>query len=62
MSEEHLDIASKKDRRILKCIKNGVGDPKIIARKIGYSGDSLTAGIERVKEGMERLRKLGHIQ
>ena len=61
MTEEYLDIPSKKDRRILKCIRNGVSDPKIIAKKIGYSGDSLTAGIERVKEGMEKLRKSGHI-
>lgn len=58
---EHLDIASKKDRRILKMVERGIGDPKVIARKIGYSGDSLTAGIERVREGMERLRKSGHI-
>lgn len=58
---EHLDIASKKDRRILKMVERGIGDAKVIARKIGYSGDSLTAGIERVKEGLKRLRESKHI-
>jgi len=41
-----------KNERIKKLWERGVTDLKVIARKIGYSGASLTPGIERVKEGL----------
>lgn len=44
-----------KDERIRKLYNRGITDPKVIARKIGYSGNSLTAGIERVHEAFGRL-------
>lgn len=46
---------NKKDERIRKLIERGVHDPKVIAHKLGYTGNALTAGIERVNEGMKRL-------
>jgi hypothetical protein len=44
-----------KDERIRKLHNRGVTDPQIIAQKIGYSGKSLEAGIQRVIEAFERL-------
>lgn len=61
MSYKALEIKSRKDRKILQCWKRGIEDPKIIAKKIGYSGDALTSGIERVKEGLDNLRNAKHI-
>lgn len=42
-----------KNERIKKLWDRGVRDPRIIAKKIGYTGNSITAGIERVKEGLK---------
>lgn len=44
-----------KDERIRKLWERGIRDPKILARKIGYSGNATTAGIERVNEAIARL-------
>lgn len=41
-----------KNERIKKLWDRGVRDPRIIAKKIGYSGAALTAGIERVNEAL----------
>jgi len=41
---------SKLDDKIQRLWDRGVCDPRVIAKKLGYSGNSLTAGIERVKE------------
>jgi hypothetical protein len=46
---------NSKNERIRKLWERGVTDPKVIARKLGYSGAALTAGIERVKEGLKAL-------
>ena len=48
-----------KNERIKKLWERGVRDPAIIARKIGYTGNAITAGIERVKQA---LKALGFIQ
>lgn len=44
-----------KDERIRKLYERGVTDPKVIARKLGYTGNAITAGIERVHEAFQRL-------
>lgn len=44
---------NQKDLRILKLYEKGM-DPPRIAKKIGYAGPNLNAGIERVKEGLVR--------
>ena len=46
---------NKKDAKIKKLVERGVYDPKVIAHKLGYTGNALVAGIERVNEGMKRL-------
>lgn len=45
-----------KDERIRKLWQRGILDPKVIARKLGYSGNALTAGIERVRQAVARLQ------
>ncbi len=44
-----------KNERIKKLWERGIRDPKVIAKKLGYSGNAITAGIERVKEGLKSL-------
>lgn len=34
-------------------LDKGVTDPKVIAKKLGYKGNALTSGIERVREIMK---------
>lgn len=41
---------NKKNARIQKLWDKGIRDPKVIARKLGYTGGALVAGIERVRE------------
>ena len=48
-------MSNKKDQRIEKMWKRGITDPKVIARKLGYTGEAITNGIERVLEGLKRL-------
>lgn len=43
---------NRKNERIRKLWDRGVTDLATIARKLGYSGAAITAGIERVKEGL----------
>lgn len=45
---------NQKDMRIKKLFESGVRNKAEIARKIGYGG-AIEQGIERVKEGLERL-------
>lgn len=45
---------NKKDERIKKLFEKGLPE-KTIAKKIGYDGAAITAGIERVREGLKRL-------
>lgn len=47
-------MANAKDLRIKKLWERGVKRPEIISRKIGYG--NTPAGIERVKEGLKRLK------
>ncbi len=46
---------NKKDERIRKLWERGVTDLPSIARKLGYAA-ALTAGIERVKQALKRLK------
>lgn len=41
---------NKKNAKIQKLWDRGVQDPRVIAKKLGFSGNALTAGIERVRE------------
>ena len=41
-----------KNERIERLWKKGIRDPRVIARKLGFSGSSMDKGIERVKEGL----------
>ena len=52
---------SKKDLKIARLIDRGVFDPKVIAKKLGYSGNSLTADIQRVQEGIARLKEANKV-
>lgn len=45
---------SQKDQRIVKLHEKGMRDLSRIAQKIGYNGKMLDAGVERVREGLER--------
>lgn len=45
-----------KDERIRKLWERGMRDPKLIARKLGFSGEATSKGIARVHEGIERLK------
>jgi hypothetical protein len=47
-------MANQKDIRILKIWNKGERSLGAIARKIGYGG-AMEAGVERVKEGLQRL-------
>ena len=42
---------NKKNEKIKKLYNKGF-DEKQIARRLGYSGGAMTAGVERVREGM----------
>lgn len=44
-----------KNERIRKLWERGVRDPRIIAKKIGYTGNAITAGIQRVHEALKAL-------
>jgi DNA-binding CsgD family transcriptional regulator len=48
-------MTNAKNERIKKMWERGIRDPRIIAKKLGYSGNSVTAGIERVHEGLVAL-------
>lgn len=47
---------NKKDIRVKKMLDRGIRDLKIIARKLGYEGNALASGIERVKEAITRIK------
>jgi len=47
---------NKKDERVRKLWERGVTDPRVIARKLGYEGNAMTAGIERVNDAIKRLQ------
>lgn len=46
---------SKKDEKIKRLFDKGMTDPRLIARKLGYEGGAMVAGIARVREDMQRL-------
>lgn len=43
---------NKKNEKIRKQWEKGNRDIPSIARKLGYSGNAITAGVERVREGL----------
>lgn len=45
---------SKKEK-IKKLLDRGVSDPRVIAQKLGFKGNSLTRGVEEVNKVMEEL-------
>lgn len=50
------NMPNQKDQRIAKLwTDRGMRDLAAIARKCGYGDSVLQAGIERVKEGLERM-------
>lgn len=44
-----------KNEKVRKLWERGVRDPRIIAKKIGYTGNAITAGITRVNEALKAL-------
>lgn len=46
---------NQKDERIRKLYTKGLRSVADIARKIGYGESVLNAGIQRVREGLDRL-------
>ena len=42
--------------RIQAMWERGVRDRKVIAKKLGYKGGSMTAGLQRVDEAITRLQ------
>jgi len=46
---------NQKDLRIGKLWNKGLRSESAIARKLGYGDSVIKEGIERVKEGLERL-------
>lgn len=46
---------NKKDERVRKLWQRGIRDMSTLARKLGYTGGSIQAGIERVQEAIKRL-------
>lgn len=46
---------NKKNEKVRKLWERGITDPKIIAQKLGYTGNAMTAGIERVEEAIKTL-------
>lgn len=47
---------NSKDERVRKLWEQrGMRDPKLIARKLGFGGSALTAGIARVNDAIARL-------
>lgn len=47
---------NKKDERVRKLMARGITDPRMLAHKLGYTGSATVAGIERVKEAIERIK------
>lgn len=46
---------NKKDLKVKKLFERGVTDPRTIAKKLGYNGEAVTAGIERVLQAFKNL-------
>lgn len=40
---------NKKESKVLRLWAGGTHDLKVLARRLGYEGNSLTVGIERVR-------------
>lgn len=47
---------NKKDERVRKLWEKGIRDKKTLARKLGYSGNAMIVGIERVEEAIKRMK------
>lgn len=46
---------NKKNEKVRKLWERGITDPRIIAQKLGYNGNAMTAGIERVNQALKTL-------
>jgi len=46
---------NKKDEKIKRLWERGVRDQTVLARKLGYTGNATTAGIDKVNEALRRL-------
>lgn len=46
---------NKKEDKVKRLWERGVRDLSVLARKIGYKGNATTAGIDKVKEILQKL-------
>lgn len=49
---------NKKDEKIKKLLNKGLPLP-VIARKLGYTGNATSKGIERIQDAIKRLKLYG---
>lgn len=47
---------TKTQKKVRSLLERGITDPAVIARKLGYKGSALTAGIVRVKQIIEEVK------
>lgn len=47
---------TKKEKKIKRLWENGTRDCTILAKRLGYAGSSLTAGVEKAREMIIRLK------
>ena len=48
-------MSNKKNEKVRRLWERGITDPRIIAQKLGYTGNSMTAGIEWVNQALKTL-------
>jgi len=46
---------SKKNEKIKRLFDRGITDPRLIAQKLGYKGNAMVAGIDKVNEALREL-------
>ena len=46
---------NKRELKIKRLWERGLTDPRVIAQKLGYSGNALTAGVEKVNEALKNM-------
>lgn len=48
-------MINKKDLKVKKLYERGIVEPRTIAKKLGYSGEAVQSGIERVLQAFKNL-------
>lgn len=51
-----MEKLNKKEEKIRRLWEKGIRDYTILAKRLGYSGNSLTVGVEKVREIISRLK------